>query len=112
MAGWFPGGDSDYIRYKDSARRYCPDISVHFLDGKNQDVVSCCWASADIFLSLVDNPQETFGLSPVEAMAAEKDVNDEQDDGYAGKPAKNLLSQATSVESVDGSEAVLSSGCA
>ena len=30
----------------------------------------CCWASADLFLSLVDNPQETFGLAPVEAMAA------------------------------------------
>ena len=38
------------------------------LDGKNQDVVRCCWAAADIFLSLVDNPQETH--RSVEAMAA------------------------------------------
>ena len=28
------------------------------------------WRAADIFLSLVDNIQETFGLTPVEAMAA------------------------------------------
>jgi glycosyltransferase involved in cell wall biosynthesis len=28
------------------------------------------WAGADIFLSLVDNIQETFGITPLEAMAA------------------------------------------
>ena len=67
MAGWFPGGEIDHGRCRESARRYAPDVPVHFLDGKNSDVVRCCWASADLFLSLVDNPQETFGLAPVEA---------------------------------------------
>jgi starch synthase len=28
------------------------------------------WAAADVFCSLVDNVQETFGLTPIEAMAA------------------------------------------
>ena len=55
---------------------------MHFLDGKNTDVVRCCWAAADIFLSLVDNPQETFGLAPVEAMAAGVPVVVSDWDGY------------------------------
>ena len=42
----------------------------------------CCWAAADLFLSLVDNPQETFGLAPVEAMAAGLPVVVSDWDGY------------------------------
>ena len=57
MAGWFPGGEADHIRYRESAQQHAPDVAVHFLDGKNPDVVRCCWAAADLFLSLVDNPQ-------------------------------------------------------
>ena len=57
-------------------------MSVHFLDGKNPEVVRCCWAAADLFLSLVDNPQETFGLAPVEAMAAGLPVVVSDWDGY------------------------------
>ena len=82
MAGWFPGGESDHVLYKEAARRYAPDVPVHFLDGKNPEVVRCCWAAADVFLSLVDNPQETFGLAPVEAMAAGVPVVVSDWDGY------------------------------
>ena len=42
----------------------------------------CCWAASDLFLSLVDNPQETFGLAPVEAMAAGLPVVVSDWDGY------------------------------
>ena len=45
-------------------------------------MVRCCWAAADLFLSLVDNPQETFGLAPVEAMAAGVPVVVSDWDGY------------------------------
>ena len=45
-------------------------------------MVRCCWAAADLFLSLVDNPQETFGLAPVEAMAAGLPVVVSDWDGY------------------------------
>ena len=62
--------------------RHAPDVSVHFLDGKNLEVVRCCWAASDLFLSLVDNPQETFGLAPVEAMAAGLPVVVSDWDGY------------------------------
>ena len=82
MAGWFPGGDSDHSLYREAALRHAPDVPVHFLDGKNPEVVRCCWAAADLFLSLVDNPQETFGLAPVEAMAAGVPVVVSDWDGY------------------------------
>ena len=82
MAGWFPGGESDHSRYQEVARFHAPDVPVHFLDGKNPEVVRCCWAAADLFLSLVDNPQETFGLAPVEAMAAGLPVVVSDWDGY------------------------------
>ena len=82
MAGWFPGGESDHSRYKEAAHFHAPNVPVHFLDGKNPEVVRCCWAAADLFLSLVDNPQETFGLAPVEAMAAGVPVVVSDWDGY------------------------------
>lgn len=82
MAGWFPGGGADHQGYRDAARRYAPDVPVHFLDGRNSEVVRCCWAAADLFLSLVDNPQETFGLAPVEAMAVGLPVVVSDWDGY------------------------------
>ena len=34
MAGWFPGGESDFNLYKEAAQHYSPDVPVHFLDGK------------------------------------------------------------------------------
>ena len=82
MAGWFPRGERDQTLYQEAANCYAPDVPVHFLDGKNQDVVRCCWAAADMFLSLVDNPQETFGLAPVEAMAAGVPLVVSDWDGY------------------------------
>jgi glycosyltransferase involved in cell wall biosynthesis len=69
MAGWFPGAQ-DRERYEEVARIYAPGVPVHFLDGNDQGLVGELWAGADIFLSLVDNIQETFGITPVEAMAA------------------------------------------
>ena len=82
MAGWFPGGERDQTLYQEAANCYAPDVPVHFLDGKNPEVVRCCWAAADMFLSLVDNPQETFGLAPVEAMAAGVPLVVSDWDGY------------------------------
>jgi hypothetical protein len=40
------------------------------VDGRDQDVRAMIWNAADIFTSLADNIQETFGLTPIEAMAA------------------------------------------
>jgi len=83
MVGWFPGGTADLKRYTQAAKVYAPSVNVVFLDGNNSDLVDSCWAAADVFLSLVDNIQETFGLAPVEAMAAGLPVVVSNWDGYA-----------------------------
>lgn len=42
---------------------------IQLLNGEDEDLADQVWAAADIFVSLADNHQETFGLTPVEAMA-------------------------------------------
>ncbi len=56
--------------YREAARRACPSVRVVTLDGRNPRERLTAWACADIFCSFPDNIQETFGLTPVEAMAA------------------------------------------
>ena len=82
LAGWFPNGDADRARYEQAARAYAPSIQVDFQDGNDPEVVADLWAAGDIFLSLVDNIQETFGITPVEAMAAGMPVVVSDWDGY------------------------------
>lgn len=67
--GWHA---NDAIRnaYQDAAMAACPNIKVLVLDGRKADERTSAWASADIFCSLSDNIQETFGITPIEAMAA------------------------------------------
>ena len=48
----------------------CLNVTVHFVDGRPPENRFSIWSVGDIFLSLSDNVQETFGLTPVEAMAA------------------------------------------
>jgi hypothetical protein len=40
------------------------------VDGRQPEVRFSIWSVGDLFISLSDNVQETFGLTPVEAMAA------------------------------------------
>ena len=82
MAGWFPGGDQDRQRYLQAAAAYAPGVNLVLLDGNDPTVMASCWSAADVFLSLVDNIQETFGLAPVEAMAAGLPVVVSDWDGY------------------------------
>jgi glycosyltransferase involved in cell wall biosynthesis len=81
MAGWFPG-DQDRGHYEAAARRHSPDVPVDFLDGNDRELLGELWAAADIFISLVDNIQETFGITPLEAMAAGLPVVVSDWDGY------------------------------
>ena len=82
QAGWFPGADQDAQLYDEAARAYAPNVRVHVADGNDQDRLGELWAAADIFISLVDNIQETFGITPVEAMAAGLPVVVSDWDGY------------------------------
>ncbi len=81
MAGWFPQ-DRDPARYAEAARTHAPDVTLHLLDGNDGALLDRLWAGADIFLSLVDNIQETFGITPLEAMAAGLPVVASDWDGY------------------------------
>ena len=82
LVGWFPGGDAELRLYQEAAELLAPDLNVIVLDGNDPQLLAQSWAAADVFLSLVDNIQETFGLAPVEAMAAGLPVVVSDWDGY------------------------------
>ena len=82
LVGWFPGGETELKLYEQAANILAPDLNVIVMDGNDPSVVAQSWAAADIFFSLVDNIQETFGLTPVEAMAAGLPVVVSDWDGY------------------------------
>jgi len=81
MAGWFPG-EPDRGAYQQAAAVHAPDVAVRFMDGNDAGRLADLWSASDIFLSLVDNIQETFGLTPLEAMAAGRPVVVSDWDGY------------------------------
>lgn len=68
--------------FASAARMACPHVQVLSLDGRQGDNYRNAWASADIFCSLSDNLQETFGLTPIEAMASGLPVVVSDWDGY------------------------------
>jgi alpha-maltose-1-phosphate synthase len=47
-----------------------PSARFIAVDGRDEVAYNGAWAAADVFVSLSDNIQETFGITPVEAMAA------------------------------------------
>lgn len=69
MAGWFPD-ESTKESYVEAVQKLCPSVNMLFIDGREPSIRHAVWHVADIFLSLADNIQETFGLTPIEAMAA------------------------------------------
>ena len=68
--------------YEAAAQLACPDIQVLTLDGRLAEDRNTAWACADVFCSLSDNIQETFGIVPIEAMAAGLPVVVSDWDGY------------------------------
>lgn len=68
--------------YADAARLACPSVRVVTLDGRKAEDRQIAWAGADVFCSLSDNIQETFGIVPIEAMAAGIPVVVSDWDGY------------------------------
>jgi glycosyltransferase involved in cell wall biosynthesis len=69
QVGWFPTQFEERA-IKAGAAQFCPSVNCTFLDGRKPEVRKTVWNAADLFTSLSDNIQETFGLTPVEAMAA------------------------------------------
>lgn len=69
QCGWFANEHIENA-FTDAQTYLAPNIIHHHIDGRIKSNVKDVWASADIFISLSDNIQETFGLTPIEAMAA------------------------------------------
>lgn len=68
-AGVFPG-DQAREAYRAAQRALAPTVRFITVDGTDGTRYRQAWQGADVFVSLSDNIQETFGLTPVEAMAA------------------------------------------
>ena len=62
--------DAIAATFRAEAARFAPSVRLVVVDGAEPANGPRAWAAADIFTSLSDNVQETFGLTPVEAMAA------------------------------------------
>lgn len=68
-AGVFP---NEAIRsgFLAAQKALAPSVRFVWVDGNDETRYRQAWQGADVFVSLSDNIQETFGLTPVEAMAA------------------------------------------
>ena len=62
----------DYARevFEKGAARLMPDVGFALLDGALEADRKAALSGADVFMFLIDNIQETFGIAPIEAMAA------------------------------------------
>jgi len=69
FAGW-ASNRAVMSQYQASAKLFAPSVRVSFLNGQDAQVRATVWAAADLFVSLPDNVQETFGLVVTEAMAS------------------------------------------
>ena len=77
--GWFA---NDATRQSFDQAAQLAGVQVTRMDGREAGVTRLAYASADVFMSLSDNIQETFGLTPLEAMASALPVIASDWDGY------------------------------
>lgn len=81
LSGWAPN-DTIAAAFRTGAEQFAPDVRVLFVEGRDPTLRAQAWAASDLFISLSDNIQETFGLTPIEAMAAGLPVIVSDWDGY------------------------------
>jgi len=79
--GW-TANDHIAQAFSEARAKLCPSVRSIVLDGRVNEIRDTAWAAADVFCSLSDNIQETFGLTPIEAMAAGLPVVVTDWDGY------------------------------
>lgn len=68
MFGYFKPQDME-PRFRALAADICKTVRVDFVMNGDTRFPDGLWAAGDIFASLSDNVQESFGLTPIEAMA-------------------------------------------
>jgi len=81
LAGQFPN-TSIQSAFQNAWMAMCPDQRLVCTREDSSQHWRDIWYGADVFVSLVDNIQETFGLTPLEAMAAGLPVVVSDWDGY------------------------------
>lgn len=69
MCGYFVPQEAE-TGFHDLANAILHKAKVSFIASNDPRFPEGLWAAGDIFLSLIDNMQESFGLTPIEAMAA------------------------------------------
>nr|WP_115094599.1 glycosyltransferase family 4 protein [Synechococcus sp. UW106] len=62
--------EAELQRWKNGAQQLAPNLPIHWIPGRKSDLAAPVRWASDLFVSLPDNPQETFGITPLEAMAA------------------------------------------
>ena len=69
MFGYFMPKEME-VFFRSLAEDVCKNVVVEFVLNSDARFPDGLWAGADIFASLSDNVQESFGLTPIEAMAS------------------------------------------
>lgn len=81
LAGWFEN-EADEQAIQQASKEFCPNVRVILVKRPNDSDMRRVYAAADIFVSLSDNIQETFGLTLAEAMASGLPIIASDWDGY------------------------------
>lgn len=55
---------------REAAEDFAPSVTKYYIPNDDPRFPAGLWAAADIFTSLADNIQESFGITPIEAMAS------------------------------------------
>ena len=69
VSGW-AGTPEAWDSFHAATQAFCPSVAYRPIDGREPETRFSIWSAADLFISFSDNIQETFGLTPAEAMAA------------------------------------------